>query len=96
MCCLLQWTNPEELYGIGKCEGLLAPFTYADVCPPPSMICMLSQRTLPLTTCMACADGADAYFMFCREEWRRVQPKDKDLLKCAGDVLCLQCGPLRA
>lgn len=37
---------------------------------------------IPDQSCvLACADGADAYFMFCREDWRRVQPKDKDLLK---------------
>ena len=25
--------------------------------------------------------AADAYFMFCRGDWREVQPADKDLLK---------------
>lgn len=25
--------------------------------------------------------GADAYFIFCRGNWREVQPADKDLLK---------------
>lgn len=27
--------------------------------------------------------GADAYFMFCRRDtWQRLQPTDKDLLRC--------------
>lgn len=49
----LQWTNPQELHGVGK---------YA----------------------------SDAYYMFCRGQWREVQPEDKDLRRYRDWLLASQ------
>ena len=42
---------------------------------------MVLQWTTPMQLHGIGQYAADAYFMFCRGEWRKVQPLDKDLLK---------------
>lgn len=90
----LQWSNPEELFGIGKCEWSFCRCLPVSVCSQSIrsgkwMICMAlsflawatQRQHIQQARPLLCADGADAYFMFCRGEWQRVLPKDKDLLK---------------